>query len=113
MTASNFGATPAGGVYEGEPHKRQRKERYRPGSTWRFLAHEWKGYKAMNGKPIELRSQDCPPSEFDELVVDHWFHMEQLDANLWWMQIGDYTVHVYVDREGKAEHVEIEEPSHV
>ncbi|MGE6759175.1 hypothetical protein ACQKGO_14230 [Corallococcus interemptor] len=52
-----------------------------PGRTWRVLAHEDAG-------PVELKNRGT----FDELVVDDWFHMEQLDARAWWMKVGDMRV---------------------
>ena len=50
----------------------------RPGSRWRILAKD-------GDKHIELENQGV----FDELVIDNWFHLEQMDTNQWWMRIGD------------------------
>ena len=40
------------------------------------------------------------PSQFDELVVDRWLHIEQMDSRAWWMQIGDHTLWVKVNADG-------------
>ena len=57
------------------------KRHPRPGSTWRFLA--W----TKSGDPIERQSKGG--ETFDELVVDDWLHIEQMDRDTWWMRIGD------------------------
>lgn len=82
----------------------------KPGFAWRVLAHRVEGAsvdvvseanhraserwwrKAMPGKarPTAGREQViAEPSVFDELVVDDWFHIEQMDTRLWWMRIGN------------------------
>jgi hypothetical protein len=75
------------------------------GSKWRFLAHGPQ-YR------VEIGSKDChqalivaiePETIFDELVVDQWFHMEQMDKNTWWMRLGEKNVMVCIDKNGKAE----------
>ncbi|MBN8469456.1 hypothetical protein JYJ95_23390 [Corallococcus exiguus] len=37
---------------------------------------------------------------FDELVVDHWLHLEQLDEREWWMRVGDARLLVRVESSG-------------
>lgn len=73
------------------------------GTTWRFLAH---GAPAVGsrwyGAPIELRSSNFEPSVFDELVVDRWLHVEQMDSGLWWMRLGGTHFNIRVDRDGRA-----------
>jgi hypothetical protein len=64
----------------------------------------------MYGDQIALSSDDHPPSVFDELVVDQWFHMEQMDSGLWWMSIAGVVVHVNVNRDGKATRVRVDAP---
>jgi len=49
-----------------------------PGQSWRILAHR-------EGEDISLADQGV----FDELVVDDWLHVEQMDTNVWWLRIGD------------------------
>lgn len=61
-----------------------------PGKTWRLLAHH-------EGQPVELRNV----GRFDELVVDQWFHMEQMNERAWWIGIGDWHINISIDRKGK------------
>lgn len=49
------------------------------GSNWRILA--WNG-----NERVELSSKE-QPGVFDELVIDDWFHLEQMDYNVWWIGI--------------------------
>lgn len=44
-------------------------------------------------------------TEVDELVIDRWFHIEQMDKNRYWMDIGGLTVNVTVAKDGTAKHV--------
>lgn len=44
-------------------------------------------------------------TEFDELVVGHFLHVEQMDTGLWWMDVGGVTVHVRADRDGNPKSV--------
>ncbi|RKG72871.1 hypothetical protein D7W79_27125 [Corallococcus exercitus] len=46
-----------------------------------MLAHEDAG-------AVELQNRGT----FDELIVDDWFHMEQMDDRVWWMKVGDMRV---------------------
>lgn len=51
---------------------------------------------------VELHSHEIPePVEFDELVIDHWFHLEQMSDRHYWMQVGDWHINVHID--GKKE----------
>lgn len=51
-----------------------------------------------------------PGTEFDELVVDSWLHVEQMDTGTWWANIGGVTLHVRVDRDGRPKHVTVHGP---
>lgn len=51
-----------------------------PGSNWRLLAHS-----KNDQKDISFENEGI----FDELVVDDWLHIEQMDTNVWWMRVGD------------------------
>lgn len=53
------------------------------GERWRLLAHESGGSYAVEDR-----------GTFDELVVDDWLHVEQLDDALWWIRLGDARIHV-------------------
>jgi hypothetical protein len=56
---------------------------------WRVLA--WKG----NGEKVSLESDD---SEFDELVVAPWLHIEQMGVREFWfgLNVGEDLVHIDV-----------------
>jgi hypothetical protein len=40
-------------------------------------------------------------TEFDELVVGQWIHVEAMDTGTWWMNVGGVTLWVKADRDGK------------
>lgn len=97
--ASNFGATPAGGVYEGEPHGSKVKQEIPE------AIHEI--FQASNSVEIKLLNKDCcyltwGPMEFrfrrtfyngwewDEIVGECLIHVEMMDKNSYW----DQTDHV-------------------
>lgn len=90
------------------------------GDNWRILAH------AKDGQSIDIRSlanwralkrnlkeMGQPPpvgsdglvvndSVFDEVVINPWFHLEEMDAGVWWLTIGGYHLWVRVDAKGNA-----------
>lgn len=51
-----------------------------PGAKWRILSKDSNGHTAHEMKNVGI---------LDELVIDNWFHIEQMDDNTWWMRIGD------------------------
>ena len=60
-----------------------------PGSEWRVQARD-------GDRKITLANDGI----FDELVVDYWLHIEQLDARTWWMRAGDARLQVSVEDDG-------------
>lgn len=46
-------------------------------------------------------------SEFDELVVGHWVHIERLDVGQWWMSVGGVVLHVEADSDGQPRRVTV------
>ena len=82
-----------------------------PGYRWRVLAHK---KATASKKPDYLQDhrwdvrsdQFDTPIEFDELVIDDWFHLEQMDKRCWWMGVGNgddyWHIYVVVDGKGKA-----------
>jgi hypothetical protein len=52
-----------------------------------------------------------PRTEFDELVVGHWIHLEQMNTSQWWMSIGGVTVWVTADRDGHPKQVSVFGPN--
>ena len=60
-----------------------------PGAEWRVQARN-------EDRKIEHTNEGV----FDELVVDHWLHLEQLDDRTWWMRLGDARLQVFVAQDG-------------
>lgn len=94
----------------------------KPGYRWRILAHRDKGEsvsivsawtrraadrwwkKAMPGqkRPAAEREQVVrEPSCFDELVIDNWFHLEQMDSRTWWVCVAGYHIWVRIPTKGE------------
>lgn len=92
-----------------------------PGFRWRILAHEREAISQRavhTGKSIDIdsgferksngypgiRAQIAGHWEFDELCIDHWFHLEQMDDRAWWLGIGDPDhgdyYHVWIEIKG-------------
>lgn len=100
----------------------------RAGSPWRIKVHEWRGKKAptkygvayhvtndnrFGGGPVESewsRHIELPGTEFDELVIGSWIHLEQMTDSVWWMNVAGVTVNVRVDRDGRPEAVDVHGP---
>ena len=62
------------------------------GRSWRLLAHQESGDLAIENEGL-----------FDELVLDHWFHMERMQERLWWLRVGDARLLVELHEDGSAE----------
>jgi hypothetical protein len=94
----------------------------RAGGRWRLLVHEYEGRREDGCKygtshhvqpAPDRRSADSehsrthvlPGTEFDELVVGHWLHVEQMNDSLWWAKIGGLVVNITVDRDGRPKSV--------
>jgi hypothetical protein len=60
------------------------------GTKWRLLAHR-------DGVNVEIEDQGA----FDELVVDDWLHVEQMDPSVWWLRVGDLRLIVAFDASGQ------------
>lgn len=95
----------------------------RAGANWRLLVHRYVG----GGRPVydfayNIQSEHWnePDStgehsstrvlagtEFDELVVGNWAHLEQQDTGRWWMNIAGVTLLVHADRDGNPLHVTV------
>jgi len=61
------------------------------GRKWRVLAH-------TPDKSIEVEDEGV----FDELVVDDWLHVEQMDDDVWCLRVGDARLMVTLDPNGHA-----------
>ena len=64
-----------------------------PGSRWRFGAGELK---------------ETNRGVFDELLVDDWLHIENLDRNVWWLRLGDARIFIQVSEDGSANALSIQ-----
>jgi hypothetical protein len=71
-----------------------------PGTRWRFKVGDTSVSAKVEG-PIQIHGGDV----FDELVVDGWLHLEQMNCRDWWMRVGEHTIWVTVGKDGKAERV--------
>jgi len=60
-------------------------------SRWRL--------KAYRGEELREFEED---GSVDEIVVDHWLHIEKMDDGLWWMRLGDARIMVSVAAGGQA-----------
>lgn len=95
------------------------KRAFWPGFNWRVLAHKrtkplhhgyatdsWSTYAGQRWAEHQpLLEGDW---ELDELVIDDWLHIEQMDTRTWWMRVGNQdgkckVVWVTVDRDGVAD----------
>jgi hypothetical protein len=79
-----------------------------PGRSWRIRAHTLDGMEDLH-----IRSKDHPTREamkgyetpkramvFDELVIDDWFHLEQMTRSDYWMRVGNYDLNVHIKGDG-------------
>ena len=55
----------------------------RRGKHWRIRAQR-------GGETVELEGDGV----MDEVVVDHWLHVEQMEKRAWWVRIGDARIQV-------------------
>lgn len=110
------------------PTPRRPRSEPPPAPPRRLLVHRWAGrYPGkrqgaydishhITGNPtFAARNSDGEHSrthligagdtEFDELVVGSWLHVEQMDHATWWMSIGGVVVHVTADCDRHPLHV--------
>ena len=98
----------------------------RSGSPWRILVHEYLGKK--DGEPSYGHSHHIgnqPGSrpdgewrtnhtlagtEFDELVIGQWIHVEQMDVSEWAVHVGGVRIGVTADRDGRPRAVNVYGP---
>jgi hypothetical protein len=98
------------------------------GTRWRILVHDRLPHRGPDGvlygtahsiaSHPDLAGEDrehfnplvFPSTEFDELVVSHWLHIEQMNASLWCIDAGGVMLSVTVDRDGRPRQVTVEGP---
>jgi hypothetical protein len=62
---------------------------HNPRHEWRVLAHR-------GGDKIQLENE----GELDEVVLHPWFHLEQMDEDLWWLRVGHARILVNITPDG-------------
>ncbi len=96
----------------------------RAGAVWRLLVHRHPtgGPKSDMAYPVQsdrmpdhgggecLQTTVLDRTEFDELVVGSWAHIEQMDTGVWWANIGGVTLWVRADRDGRPTKVTVYGP---
>lgn len=75
---------------------KKRRRRDPPGAHWRVLAQD------STGARFEGSSKEHPVV-FDELVIDRWLHLEQMDTNYYWMQLGPLHINVALKPSGDVD----------
>ena len=80
---------------------RTKNPKTRVGATWRVTS-----YDAAHRR-VETESKGG--TVLDEVVIDQWFHLEQMDTRHWWLGIGDVHIHIWIGRDGRPA-VSVEEP---
>lgn len=112
----------------------KRRPPRRAGTPWRILVHEWLGGRRgdeprygtahhitsnrLFGRPTQGNDPDTetsktielPGTEFDELVIGRWIHLEQKDSGVWWMWVGGVVIWVRADRDGRPTSVSVYGP---
>lgn len=89
----------------------KRRKAFWPGYKWRLLAHHKateSGKPDYTGDTYAVESWDFRQlTEIDELCIDDWFHLEQMDSRDWWIGLGNgddyWNINIHIDRDGKAQ----------
>lgn len=66
---------------------------YKPGSRWSLSAYYGDGRERVRAENL---------GTFDEVVVDGWLHVEQMNRREWWVRLGGETFWVTVQPDGSA-----------
>ena len=77
------------------------------------MSHDVTSDAAFGGKVPDTdthRTHVIEGTEFDELVVGGFLHVEQMDAGTWSINVGGVTVHVTADRDGRPKRVWVAGP---
>jgi hypothetical protein len=86
--------------------KRVSAERRKPGRTWRVRAvGEKVSFEAASSKREiahaihvpDVRTLVAGPMVFDELCIDDWLHLEQMDDRVWWLNLGDRQLVIWIE----------------
>lgn len=83
----------------------------RAGARWRLLAHVPGGRshdvassRRMIG-PVDRTATILPGTVLDEVVIQEWLHLEQLDVGVWTLRVAGVRLEVRADRDGKPTHL--------
>jgi len=95
------------GTVNAQRRRWERERARRPGAHWRLLAQDAAGsldvrQDGADGGRERLVYRKRTPVEFDEVVVDHWLHVERMDKRAWWARIGDARLWIEIKRSGKV-----------
>ena len=74
-------------------------EEFVAGKSWRIELRE--PFQLIPTNPV-LPNDFNKDLVLDEVVIDKWFHLEQMDDDAWWIRIGDLIVDVNVNNDGTA-----------
>jgi hypothetical protein len=69
----------------------------KPGASWRVSSRH-----PRHGFGGGASSIDHPGSIIDEVVIDGWLHLEQMDTRRWWMRVGDLHINVHLRTDGST-----------
>jgi hypothetical protein len=72
-----------------------------PGFRWRILAHHHSVGGQMTTQ-IDTRYDGTEGVCFDELVIDGWFHIEQMSDRHWHCIIGDLHIDAHPRKDGRV-----------
>jgi hypothetical protein len=61
-----------------------------PGTRWRMRCYDGESAVEMKDHGI-----------LDEVVVDDWFHLEQMDYQEWHLGLGNISIWIRIDKDGK------------
>lgn len=91
---------------EAERERLARAYAEHPGRSWRLACEPASSFY----HPFEVKSTDGEHiGDFDELVVDHWLHLEKMDTRAWWLQLGPLTFWVTIATDGEVSVMETTE----
>lgn len=87
----------------------------RAGSRWRMQVDDTAGrrYEVTSNPKATAGHLSQPPviyeaTTVDEIVIDRWFHLEQMDTGRYWMAVAGLHINVQVDRDGRPTDVLVE-----
>jgi hypothetical protein len=63
-----------------------------------------------DGRVYHSRHVEIPGTDFDELVIGRWAHLEQMDTGTWWLAVGGVVLFVTADPDGNPKSVSVYGP---